>query len=337
VKKRPVTIKDIAERLNLSKSTVSRALTDAEDINSETKHCVLEMAKKLKYQPNSSALNLIKGKTNTLGIIIPSFTIPFYATAISGIENYAKVHGYNIIACQSNESYQQEEENINILLRSGVDGIALSLSKETKNFEHLIPLKELGIPVVLFNRVANTEEFSTVTANDYLGAKNAVSFLISRRKRSIAFIGGPQSLLLSKNREKGYRDALIEEGIAQNGKAIVASDFSIESGRKAAKKLLKAFPQMDAIFCICDEVALGVLEELKQQKISVPENIAVVGFTNELVSKYTSPALTTVGQPMFEIGQKTAEILIEHIKHFSVNFNPMHYVFDTKFVDRESV
>lgn len=336
MKRRQSTLKDIAHELNISKSTVSRALRNANDVSEDTRRLVLATAHKLDYQPNISALNLMKGKTRTLGVCIPSFTIPFYAGAISGFQNEAWAAGYNIMVCQSNENYTQELSNINMLIRSGVDGIALSLSRETANYAHIQKLKQKGIPVVLFNRVVQDIELSTVRVDDYGGAEKLMQHLISQGNKRIAYIGGPSNLMLSQNRQAAYRDVLSAYQLPIEDNLLIESNFTIESGRDCCQRLLQSKVSFDALFCVCDAVAYGAIQVLKEAGLHIPGDVAVAGFTNEIFSEQTSPRLTTVSQPIHQIGQTTAHILIEHINHFSTKYEVQHQTLDTELIIRDS-
>lgn len=312
---RIVTIKDIAKALNLSKSTVSRALRDRYDINPETRKAVLEMARKMDYRPNKIAQSLKKRRTNTIGVIIPSFTIPFYSYAISGIQGKADSEKYDVLICQSNESYQKELSCLETLLSSQVDGIILSLSRDTGDYFHLQQLVEKSIPIVLFNRVAYTLKLSKVTVDDYHGARTMVEHLLDIGKRRIAHITGPLNLQMARNRRKGYLDALAKAGIKPCDELIIEGDFTIENGVTCCKQLLNLSQPPDAIFCVCDAMAFGVMMEIKKQGLTIPDDIAVGGFTNEHVAPLVDPPLTTISQPVYEIGQNAAELLIHQINN----------------------
>jgi len=336
MKRRQVTIKDIAAELGISKSTVSRALGGAEDISKATRERVLYAAESMDYHPNVSALNLIAGKTKTIGVIIPAFTIPFYSRVISALQNEALKSGYNIMVCQSNEDHRQEQKNLDLLVRSGVDGIALSLARDTSRTDHLEKLKARGIPVVLFNRVVENMPISTVTVDDFGGAKRAVEYLISRGRSRIGYIGGPEGILLAQKRRSGYLQALKDAGIEVDERIICDSGFTLEDGKKCTSRILMVQPGIDALFCVCDQVAYGAMERLKEAGIGIPGEIAVVGFTNEAVSALTSPSLTTVSQPMEEIGISVARILLDHIGHYTASYPPVHQVFEPELVVRGS-
>lgn len=314
MRKRQITIKDLARELNVSKSTVSRALRDSPDINTETKKRVLDLVAALDYQPNSMALSLFRGKSHTIGVIIPSFTIPFYAGVISGLQDVANQEGYNIITCQSNESLEQEIRNVDTLIRSSVDGLAISLSRQTQSVDHILKLRAKGIPVVLFNRVSDQIAASKVVVDDYRGAYTVVKHLIACGKQRIAHLAGPPGLRLTENRLNGYLHALRDHGLSPATDEVLHSDFTTSSGRELAAELLNRQPLPDALFCVCDAVAFGAMSSIRHARLHIPGDIAVAGFTDEPVSALLSPPLTTVSQPMEEIGRTAATLLFNEIR-----------------------
>lgn len=331
-----LTIIDIAQKLNLSKSTVSRALRDSYDVNPETRRKVLELVKELDFEPNSIAMSLRQHKTFTIGVVIPSFRIPFYSGAISGIQDIVSGAGYNVMTCQSNESSDSEISHINSLVRSRVDGIIISLSKETTNFNHIRRLKEKGLPVVLFNRINNDLELPSVSVNDYKSARTATEYLIQRGCRRIAHIAGPLNLKLTDDRKAGYLDCLKEFNIIQEN-MVIESDFSIKSGEKAAV-ILAGLPQKpDAVFCVCDAVAFGAIKAFRNLGIRVPEDISVMGYTDEPVSEMINPPLSTITQPIFEIGQTAARLLLKVIEGKTNAKKPERIELETSLRIRSSV
>ena len=313
MKKENLTINDIARQLNISKSTVSRALHDAHDINPETKKKVVDFAKKHDYHPDFIAKSLRSRNTKTIGVIIPAYNIPFYSIAICGIQDYAMKMGYNVMVCHSNEQYETEIKNVDALLNANVEGIIISVSRDTKKNEHIQKLKRKGIPLVLFNRVIENFKAAKVVVNDYYGALNMVNYLIKTGCKKIAHISGPNNLLLSNNRKSGYVEALKNNGIEANENLIIEGDFTIESGIDCTKKLLEANVGIDAIFAVCDSVAFGVMKVLKEKGIKIPNDVAVAGFTNEPMAELIEPALTTVKQPIYEIGETASKLLFAQL------------------------
>ncbi len=334
MKKPPLTINDIAKALNVSKSTVSRALRDTHDVNPETKKKILAFAQRHDYRPDSQAKGLRSRSTKTIGVIIPAYKIPFYSIAICGIQDYAMKMGYHVMICHSNEQYDIEIKNVEALLNANVEGFIISVARDTAKNEHIRKLKHKGIPLVLFNRVIEDFKASKVVVNDYYGALNMVNYLIKTGCRKIAHISGPGNLLLSNNRKAGYQDALIQAGIPINDNLMIEGDFTIESGMACTHKLLEKNSGIDGIFAVCDALAFGVMNVLKEKKIRIPDDISVAGFTNEPMAALVEPALTTVKQPIYEIGESASKLLFAQFE--DPELPPEHCVLETTIEVRES-
>jgi LacI family transcriptional regulator len=310
-----VTIKDIARELGISPSTVSRALKDHPDISAETKKAVNELAERLNYQPNIVALSLRQKKTNTIGVIIPEIVNTFFSTVISGIEDVAYEGGYNVILAQSNESYQREVTDMKALFNSRVDGMLLSLSRETTNFDHIESIISKGVPIVLYDRFYSNPNLSKVIVDDYVGAKEAVLHLIEQGCKRIAHLEGAPNLIISKDRLRGYQDALSESSLEiRETYTVVCPNNSFEEGQRATQKLLSLSVPPDAIFATNDPMAMGAIMAIKEKGLTIPDDVAVVGFSNYFFSQITDPSLTSVDQPGFEMGQEAARLLIRQIE-----------------------
>lgn len=312
-----ITIKDIARSLKISPSTVSRALKDHPDISPATKKAVRELATELDYQPNSVALSLRKSKTFTIGVIIPQIVHHFFSTVISGIEDVAYKAGYHVMICQSNESFDREKASAQALLASRVDGMLVSVAQETKDIKHFETLLGRGIPIVFFDRVASGLDTSSVVVDDFGGAYRAVEYLIKSGCRRIAHLAGPETLEISKNRIKGYEKALDDYGLTLNPDYIVTAGLTLEDGRKACLELLEKGERPDAIFAANDPLAIGALKVLKEKGIRIPEDISVIGFSDEPITALIEPPMTTVAQPGFEMGQLATRLLLNEISHKS--------------------
>lgn len=312
-KKHMTTIVDIAKALNVSKSTVSRALHEHEDINPHTRAAVLEMARQLDYQPNLLAKSLVRSKSNTIGIIVPEFLTYFFPTIIMGAQQVAAEAGYNVIICQSQESYKTEVANANVLLANRVDGVLISMTRETKKFDHFKAFEKHGIPVVFFNRVCDEMDTSKVLVNDYEGALKAVEHLIKNGYRNIAHIGGPPALLITHNRLRGYKDALAKYKLPFKKELVVHCNLSKKDAIACAEQLLNLKQPPDAVFCVNDPVAIQLMLLAKKRKIKIPAELGIVGFSNEPSGEVIEPALTTVQQPVADIGRSAAGILLEAI------------------------
>lgn len=334
-KKHMTTIVDIAKALNISKSTVSRALHEHSDINPQTKAAVLEMAQQLDYQPNLLAKSLVKSKSNTIGIIVPEFLTYFFPTIIMGAQQVAAQAGYNVIICQSQESYKTEVANANILLANRVDGVLISMTRETKKFDHIKAFEKHGIPVVFFNRVCDEMNTSKVLVNDYEGALKAVEHLIKNGYRNIAHIAGPPSLLLTRNRLGGYRDALKKYKLPFKEDLVVHCNLSKKDAVQCAEQLLNMKNRPDAVFCVNDPVAIQLMLEAKKRKIKIPSELGIVGFSNEPSGEVIEPALTTVQQPVADIGRSAADILLTAIKQ-GEDYVPEMKSLKTTLIVRES-
>jgi len=335
-----VTIKDIARELGISPSTVSRALKDHPDISAETKKAVNELADKLNYQPNIVALSLRQKKTNTIGVIIPEVVHFFFSTVVSGIEDVAYQAGYNVILTQSNESYQREVTDTKALFNSRVDGMLISVSRETTNFDHIESIISKGVPVVFYDRMYNNPNTSKVIVDDYLGAKEAVLHLVDQGCKRIAHLEGAPNLIISKERLKGYQDALIERNLeVRENYTVVCPSNSFEEGMKATKKLLSLPTPPDAIFANNDPMAMGAMMAIKEKGLKIPTDIAVVGFSNWFFGELMEPSLTTVDQPGFEMGQEAARLLIRQIETKDKELDdpaPETKILKTKLVIRNS-
>lgn len=336
-KENRLTINDIARKLNLSKSTVSRALRDSYDVNPETKQRVLELVKKLNFEPNMFARSLREHKSFNIGVIIPSFQIPFYSVVIGGIQEVLSSAGFNVMTCQTNENYNTELISVNSFLKSRVDGMLISLSKHTNNYDHIKNFVNKGLPVVMFNRITNDLDLPGVTVDDFKGAYLATEYLIERGCRNIAHISGPKTLLLSKQRKDGYLDCIKKHNLAVREEWILESDFSIESGKRAVEEMLKLPALPDSIFCICDSVAIGAIMTLKKKGLKIPSDISIMGFTDDSFASVVDPALTTVSQPISEIGKKAAGLMLLQLNRKFTKWDEKNIVLETSIVVRESV
>lgn len=307
-----ITIKDIARILGISPSTVSRALKDHPDINSDTKKAVNELAAKLKYQPNAVALSLKNSRSNTIGVIIPEIVHYFFSSVISGIEDVASKKGFTVIICQSNESYDREVANARTLLSHRVDGILVSISKETYSFDHLTDLQDGGIPLVFFDRITPEINADQVIIDDMEASYKATRHLIEIGRKRIAHFAGPQSLIIGRDRLQGYMNALIEAGLPVDNRLIVEAD-TFEKARTAVDKMLDTGIVPDGVFAVNDLTAIGAMQTIQKKGYKIPEEIAVVGFSDGRFSGITDPNLSSVDQHGYEMGITAAEMLFQRI------------------------
>ena len=313
MKKKIITIHDIARKLNINASTVSRALNNNSRISRETRELVKKTAEQMNYKPNIIASALRKGRSNTIGLVVPRINRFFFADTISGIESVTNPAGYNLIICQSNESLKKEVENINTLIENRVDGIIISVSGETKTSDHLLKVMEQHIPLLQFDRVLNDLEVSKVVNDNFNGAYEAVNHLISQGFRTVSHIAGPLHINIYNERFEGYKKALNDNGLEYDNDLIFKGILTYQFGRECAEKIVKLDKRPDAVFCAGDFAALGVLEYLKENNFSVPGDYAIMGFANEQFTQYTEPSISTLDQFAFEIGSVSARIILDEI------------------------
>lgn len=310
------TIKDIAKKLGLSTSTVSRAITGSTEISSKTREAVLETAKSLDYRPNTIAQSLKKKQTNTLGVVIPETINRFFSIVIAGIQNVAFKNGYNIMSCQSNEETRLEQKNMQALVNARVDGIIVSVASETQNFSHFEKLIDKGFPIIFFDRVVDSLEVPKVLIDNYEAAFKATSHLIQMGCKRIARINGPVHLNNSYWRLKGYVDALKHYNRVVDEDLIFLTSYNRKAdAENITKQLLGLSEPPDGVFTINDECAMQMIHILHQMGYRVPDDIAFVGFNNDVFSPYIIPPLTTISVPAFELGQISASILVEMQKN----------------------
>lgn len=331
------TIKDIAKALNLSTSTVSRALRGSYEISAETKKQVLEYAEKINYRPNPIALSLKERRTRALGVVVSEIANNFFSQAINGIESIAYNRGYHVIITQSHESQEREQVNVQHMAARGVDGLLISLSSESIDISYLKELREKGMPIVFFDRITTEIDTHTVTANNYQGAFHATEHLIFQGFKKIAHITSAPSLSITKERLSGYKDALAKHGIPFS-EALVK--YCPHGGminaevEEALASLFKAKVKPTAIFTAADRLTIACFDLLKRMKQK--NEVGFTGFSNTKVGDLFSPSLTVINQPAFEIGQTATEFLIQMIECKRPVTEFKHLVLDTELIIRES-
>ncbi|MCO5235092.1 MAG: LacI family transcriptional regulator [Chitinophagaceae bacterium] len=314
-KMQPVTIKDIARRLGVSASTVSRALRGSTEINENTRRLVQELAEELKYTPNPIALSLKEKRSKVIGVIVPEIANYFCSAVIAGIEDYAYNLGYHVVIFQSHEKYDREVASINLLASRRIDGLIISVSNETKKGNHLKELIERGVPVVMFDRICDEIDTPRVVTDDTGGAFDATCHLIEQGYRRIAHFTMASDLSVTRNRIKGYLQALKKYKIPVEKKWIIHNNFHFPDIRKALVKLLKTGPKPNAILATSERITMNCFEIIKEMGLHIPSDIAMVGFTDNPVSRLLVPPLTAVHQPTFDIGQSAARLLISMIEN----------------------
>ena len=332
-----VTIKDLAEKMNLSVSTISRALHNHPSIGKKTTNEVKKMAKKLGYFPNSVASNLRKNKTYNIGVIVPRIDIHFHSLAISGMEEVAYKNGYGVTIYQSKDSIEREISITNILQTNLVDGIIVCLSLETKSCNHFNRFKELNIPLVFYDRVSNDFEASKVIINDFEAAFKATEHLISNGRKKVAHIAGHQDTQIFKSRIEGYKAALLKYNLPIDDSLIeYTNELSYEEGVKCAKKFLANKTIPDGIFCANDYTAISSIQVFAKAGLHVPDDIAIVGFSNYPISRIIEPTLTTIDDRAFQMGQTAVKLLIRQIEEKDKNIASETIVLKTDLIIRKS-
>ena len=331
-----VTIKDIARALGISPSTVSRALKDHPDISKQTKKAVVELAEELNYQPNYIALSLRKSKTNTIGVIIPEIVHYFFSNIISGIEDVAYNSGYNVIISQSNESYEREVSDTKALLASRVDGFLISTSKETTDLSHIEDLIKREIPIVIYDRLCDGLNVSQIIIDDFQGAYQATEHLIKGGCKRIAHLQGPKNQMIFLERLRGYREALEQNNLKFDESLVVhCYEGTMEETMEHTEKLLELKNPPDGIFGNNDLSAIAAMKVVKKHGLKIPEEVAIVGFSDWQVSSLVDPSLSTVTQPGFEMGQKAAKLFLEQIKNPD-GYKPRREILMPKLIIRDS-
>ena len=308
-----VTIKDVAQQLNVSISTVSRAFNDKYDIRKETRTEILRVAREMGYRPNPIARKLIQQKTFNIGVVVPEFVNSYFPEVIIGIQEILIEQGYQVLVMQSGECYTTELKNIKALEDNMVDGMIISLSSEIHNNDYYLDMLERGYPVVFFNRVDENIPASRVVFDDYKWAYFATEHLVKQGYRKIFHLSGYQHLSLSRNRIQGYRKALNKFRIPFTSEYIIETGFFMEEGQAVMEKLLADRNLPEAIFAANDPTAIGAMKAIKKAGMRIPEDIALVGFTESRMAEIVDPALTSVSQPTFEIGRTAAELLLKQI------------------------
>lgn len=312
MKKGLITIKDIARKLKVSPSTVSRALKNHPDISEATKKAVNELARKLNYQPNAVALSLKQSRSNTIGVIIPEIVHYFFSSVISGIEDVAYEAGFNVIICQSNEKYDREVANVKTLLAHRVDGILVSVSKETKDYNHFQYIRKNRIPLVFYDRIVPGLRTDQVIIDDFEAAYQATKHLTDTGRKRIVHFTAPQNLLIAQKRKEGYLKAISNAGLT-TGEELVFQADNFEKARVTVLDILKNNLQIDGVFAVNDLTAIGAMQTLLKRGIKVPEDVAVAGFSDGRFSGITDPTLTSVDQHGYEMGTVATEMLLKRI------------------------
>lgn len=309
-----VTIYDIAEKLNITAATVSRALNNNPKIKEATRELVIKTAAAMNYKQNKLALALKSGRSNNIGVIVPRIDSNFFASVIRGIEEELYPHGYQVIICQTHESIKRENENLHTLVDAQVDGIMMSVTGiSDENDSAFRNVLEKNVPLIFFDRSKHIDGVSSVTINDFKGGYLATKHLIDEGCRNIAHFSGDQSLDIFKNRFLGYKQALLDSGLDFKEEYVIYTKSSVDAGKESVDKLLQLQIPPDAIFSSSDFAALGAIQELKERNISIPSEFCVAGFSNEPFTKFMELSITSVDQSPLEMGRMSARVFLEQV------------------------
>ncbi len=306
-----VTILDIAKELNVTFSTVARALNDHPAISAATKKAVRETAERLNYRQNKIASSLRSGRTNVIGVIVPSLRVTFFSSVVSGIEQVMNANGYNILLYQSNETLVKEKKGIETFLQSRVDGILASITTETTDYSSYEEIIKRKTPLVFFDRAIDQLNISSVTINDYKGGFTATEHLIQQGYKRILHITADREILIFRERLRGYIDALKHYGLPVDDDLIVKGDFSLEFGKEVIKEARLKNLEYDAVFALEDFTAMGVLQQLQEFNVQIPKEVGVIGFANESFGSLVTPQLSTIDQQTILMGKEVAKLLLK--------------------------
>jgi LacI family transcriptional regulator len=344
--KRKVTLKQIAKELDVSISTVSKSLRNSPEIGEETRLKVQAFAKFYNYRPNNIALSLKNRKTKTIGIIIPEIVHHFFSTVINGIEHVANEHGYSVVICLSDDSFDKEVINMELLANGSIDGFIMSLSKETQfkgDYHHITEVINQGMPVVMFDRVTDDVNCDKVIIDDKAAAYEAVKSLIDKGKKKIALVTTVDYVSVGKLRTDGYIQALLDNKIKFDENLIIRIE-NIETCETTIAKLLED-KTIDAVFAVNELFAVTIIKTANKIGLNVPKDLAVIAFTDGIISKYSTPTITTVSQNGIEMGNKAAQILIDRLEkeEEEIDFNEEEEeevytttIIETHLIERES-
>ena len=313
-RKRHISLKDLANELGVSVSTVSRALNDSYEISPEMRERVKALAEQWNYRPNPFALSLLKNTPRIIGIIVPDLVTHFYSSIISGINDVARQNGYSVIITSSYEQYEQELHCVEDLVNMRVEGILACLSQETIDYSHFLSLSDMDIPLVFFDRVCMPNTIPSVVADNRESALVATKHLLQTGSKRVAFLGGSDHLEIVRQRKAGYLAALAELGIPVEEELIICEKMTYSEGREGCSRLLSLPAPPDAILAMNDTLAFAAMKEIKKLGLRIPSDISLIGYTDELHSNYVEPALTAVTHQTYKMGEECCSLLLKQIK-----------------------
>ncbi|MCH7401755.1 LacI family DNA-binding transcriptional regulator [Belliella kenyensis] len=332
-----ITIKFLAEKLNLASSTVSRALNDSHEISDKTKKRVLDLAKSLNFQPNANARSLREQKSKTIGVIVPDRVNNFFNLVIEGLESVCREEGYSLIVYNSYEDVEQEKKIIYSLLGGKVDAVVISLADEEKEVQHLEWLREKNIPILFFDRVARHVSGLKYTTNDLESAYLATKHLLDKGCKKVAFLGLSNTSSVGKARQDGFIKAHIEHGLVYDKNLLIGFGHDDIENQKVLEKLFYKINRPDGVLAAAEKLGIATLRALHNLRIKIPEQVRIVSFTNMQFADLLSPALSTIAQPAFELGSTCAKELIRGLKSKNINlFEEKKIELPSKFTIRDS-
>jgi LacI family transcriptional regulator len=331
-----VTIYDIASKLNISVATVSRGLKDDKVVSKKTRKKISDLAEQMGYRSNHFARNLRQQSTNTIGVIIHELKSNFITSVLAGIEKVTTEAGYDLIIAHSSESYTKEAANAKNLFHKRVDGLIASLSFDTTDLDHFKPFVDKGVPVMFFDRVEQDGSNSVVIIDNYKCGYQATKHLIGQGCKRIAHVTSSLKRNVYSERYKGYQDALFDNGISFDESLLIVDDLSERAGIESAMLILNTNPLPDGIFITNDFVAAVCMRTLKEHGITIPADIAIVGFNNDAIGKLIEPALTTINYPGIDMGEIAARNLINHLKGISNIHNTNTIIVRSELIIRKS-
>jgi LacI family transcriptional regulator len=333
--KKQISLKDLSKELNVSISTVSRALRNHPDISAELCKKIQQLAEERNYTPNPLAMGLLRRHTKTIGVIVPDIVTHFYSSVINGIEDEAEKNGYYVVVTSSNELFEKEKRGIRNLLNLRVEGVIVCLSQETSDFSHFDVFLENEIPLVFFDRVCRTSEFCSIIVDNINVSRQVIKHLFEAGSKRIAHIAGPENLNISKERLEGYKLGLKDCNLVFDNNLLIHTNLDIDSAKMATQKLLALAQPPDAIFAVNDTVAFAAMKEIKKHNLQIPKDIALIGFTDDFHASFVDPPLTSIEHPTYEMGSKAAQLLLEQAIKGEIS-KPRQEVLNTKLIIRES-
>ena len=313
INKHRTSLKDLAKELGVSIATVSRALRNSPEIGAEMQEKVKALAKKLNYRPNPFAQSLRKEAPRVIGVVVPNLVTHYYAAVLDGIEDEARKSGYSVISANTHEDSEREVQAIDNFISLHVEGIIACLAQSTTDYKHFEEISQMSIPLVFFGRTCLSDKFSSVTANGDVAAQEATQHLIDTGSRRIAFIGGPNHLDMVRRRKHGYLEALRENRIPIERELVVCEKIDYDWALEATKRLLDMENRPDAILAFNDIITFAAFSAIKDKGLRIPEDVALIGFTDDVHAQYVTPRMSAIEDQSHEMGMEACRLLLKNI------------------------